>query len=49
MTYNYERELRPEDEYWGEHPIEYYQLDMARFEPKYVSFIQYPSGPPSSL
>jgi hypothetical protein len=48
MTYSYERELRPEDEFWGEHPIEYYQLDMARFEPKYGSR-SYPSGSPSSL
>lgn len=37
MTYSYERGLRPEDEFWGEHPIEYYQLDMDRFEPKYGS------------
>ncbi|KIM36273.1 hypothetical protein M413DRAFT_31860 [Hebeloma cylindrosporum] len=34
MTYSYERELGPEDEFWGERPIEYYQLDMNRFEPK---------------
>ena len=37
MTYSYERELRPGDEVWGERPIEYYQLDMDRFEPKYCS------------
>jgi hypothetical protein len=47
MTYSYERELRPEDEFWGEHPIEYYQLDMDRFEPKYGSRSQ-PSRHPSS-
>jgi salicylate hydroxylase len=35
MAYSYEGEFRPEDQFWAEHPIEYYQLDMERFVPEY--------------
>ncbi|KAF8193057.1 hypothetical protein BJ912DRAFT_254386 [Pholiota molesta] len=32
LTYDWERELLPEDNDWAERPIEYYALDMERFE-----------------
>lgn len=27
--------MRPEDEIWTDHPIEYYALDQFKFEPRY--------------
>ncbi|KAF8965779.1 hypothetical protein BDZ97DRAFT_755760 [Flammula alnicola] len=40
LTYTWEREILPEDEVWTERPIEYYQLDMDRFEPRLRKVIE---------
>ncbi|KAF8889731.1 hypothetical protein CPB84DRAFT_1963979 [Gymnopilus junonius] len=34
ITYNHDGEVRPEDEIWTDHPIEYYALDRFKFEPR---------------